>query len=81
MCIAVIKEIGVEVPSKKIFKRCFTENPNGAGYGVLRDDGWNCKKGFMSFTAFWKSFRKEHFGTEDYLIIHFRIGTSGKKAH
>ena len=80
MCIAIISENGVDLPVKKVLKRCFTNNPDGAGYAVLLSTNeWECKKGFMTFKSFWRSFSKENYTKEDTVLIHFRIGTSGKK--
>ena len=80
MCIAIISESGVKLPRKKVLKQCFENNPDGAGYAVLLStDEWECKKGFMTFKSFWKSFNKEGYTEDDTVLIHFRIGTSGKK--
>ena len=80
MCIAIISENGVSLPKKTVLKRCFEKNPDGAGYAVLLSTNeWECKKGFMTFKSFWKSFNREQYTNEDTVIIHFRIGTSGKK--
>ena len=82
MCIAILSENGVELPNKETLKLCFTNNPDGAGYAVLLSTKeWECKKGFMSWKSFWKSFRKENYTKEDTVVIHFRIGTSGKQKH
>ena len=80
MCIGIISENGVDLPEKKVLKQCFTNNPDGAGYAVLLSTNeWECKKGFMTWKAFWRSFNKEKYTKEDTVIIHFRIGTSGKQ--
>jgi len=54
MCIAIISESGVKLPTKKVLKRCFINNPDGAGYGIFLLDSyeWECKKGFMTFKSF-----------------------------
>ena len=82
MCIAIVSEVGVELPKKKILKRCFENNPDGAGYAVmLPTEKWEGKKGFMTWKSFWKAFNKEQYSKDDMVLIHFRIGTSGKKEH
>jgi len=82
MCIAILSESGIDLPTKEVLKLCFKNNPDGAGYAVLLDTKeWECKKGFMTFKSFWKSFNKEKYIKDDTVIIHFRIGTSGKKDH
>jgi len=80
MCIAIVSESGVKLPTKKVLKRCFENNPDGAGYGVyLAEEKWECKKGFETWNSFWKAFKQENYSKDDTVIIHFRIGTSGKK--
>ena len=82
MCIAIISESGVSLPKKTVLKRCFKNNPDGAGYAVLlADNTWEGKKGFMTWKTFWKAFNNERYTKDDTVLIHFRIGTSGKKEH
>jgi hypothetical protein len=64
-------------------KRCFRCNPDGAGYGWYdkRKKRWCVSKGHMKFRDFWKSFNKHRFSKNRNVVMHFRIGTSGKKQH
>lgn len=83
MCIALFKESGVGMPKKKLLKRCFVKNPDGAGFGIYDKEQklWNVSKGFMEWNEFWESFNSKNLNMEDKFIVHFRIGTSGKKVH
>jgi hypothetical protein len=84
MCIAIYKEIGQPIQKKKMYKRCFDKNPDGAGYAWYKDekDVWVVTKGLMNFKSFWRSFnrasRKYDF-TNRQVLVHFRVGTSGNR--
>ena len=80
MCIAIVSDSGVGYPKKTVLKRCFKNNPDGAGYAVYLEDSkeWHIKKGFTTWKGFWKAFNRERFTKEQYVVIHFRVGTSGK---
>lgn len=79
MCVIVYKPMGEKKVPKRIFKECWANNSDGAGYAIWNRDHewWDVKKGFMSFTKFWHAYREENVQTEDIVFIHFRIGTSG----
>jgi len=80
MCIAIFSESGVGYPTKEIFERCWKINDDGAGYAYLTvDDEWHIKKGLMTFDAFWEAWQAESFGELNTVVIHFRLGTSGKQ--
>jgi hypothetical protein len=80
MCIAIVKESGVPFPTKEVLERCWENNDDGGGYAVLlASHKWECKKGFMTFESFYNSFLSEDYQLDDTVLIHFRIGTSGKK--
>jgi len=69
----------VGYPNKKILKRCWNNNPDGAGYAYLtEDDDWYVKKGMQTWSKFWKSWKKQNFKKEHTVFLHFRVGTSGK---
>jgi predicted glutamine amidotransferase/DNA-directed RNA polymerase subunit RPC12/RpoP len=79
MCIAIVNEAGVELPDKATLKRCWRDNPDGAGYAYLTEDNqWHVKKGLMSWDAFWESFTAEKFTKDHTVAIHFRVGTAGR---
>lgn len=81
MCIIVYKPENVEPLKKNLYKECFRNNPDGAGYTFFdtAKQKWIIKKGFMHFKAFWRSFNGEEFSKEDITFVHFRVGTSGLK--
>lgn len=84
MCIAVYKKIGQPVQKKKMYKRCFTKNPDGAGYAWWNEkkNVWVVRKGLMSFKSFWKAFNKDNNRLnfkDKQLLVHFRVGTSGNR--
>lgn len=80
MCIAIVKPMGTELPTKELLKRCWDNNPDGAG--LMYNDGNNViiHKGFTKFKGFYK-YLKALDKTEDLkdkdLVLHFRIATSG----
>tara|TARA_Y100000310_G_scaffold222338_1_gene224066 strand:+ start:1622 stop:2392 length:771 start_codon:yes stop_codon:yes gene_type:complete len=76
MCIAIFKPKESKV-SKKTLKRCFTANPDGAGYMYPEHGKMVVKRGFFTFKAFWSSYSKMLNKAVD-IGIHFRIATSGK---
>lgn len=79
MCIAIFSEPGVGYPTKEIFKRCWINNDDGAGYAYLTEENkWHIKKGFMTLATFWEAFEKENFSEGNTVAIHLRWGTSGK---
>jgi len=82
MCIIVVKPKNKEIQDKKILERCFAINRDGAGYMyVNKEKKVVIKKGFMTFEDFYKSVMKDYEENnleKQNLIMHFRIGTSGK---
>jgi hypothetical protein len=79
MCVIVYKPKGEKKVPKRIFKECWANNSDGAGYAIWNEETemWDVKKGFMSFSKFWQSYRTLDVQTSDIVFIHFRIGTSG----
>lgn len=79
MCIIIYKPTTAAFPSKKTLKTCFRANPDGAGYMTTDGGRVHIKKGFMTFSAFWKSLQAERHagGDERAFVLHFRIGTQG----
>jgi hypothetical protein len=80
MCIAIISEHGVPLPARNILKRCWKNNHDGAGFAYLTKSGeWSVQKGLQTWKAFIEKFESYNFLPENMVIIHFRVGTSGKK--
>lgn len=77
MCIIIIKEAGVDMPSNEILENCFDSNPDGAGYMFARAGQVHIRKGFMRINELQRALAKEKFTALDTVIIHFRITTSG----
>ena len=83
MCIIVSKEKGKQLPTKATLKECFERNSDGAGIMYVEKGSVVIEKGLMTFEDFYRKLKdlKKHFGTdltEKALVMHFRIGTSGK---
>ena len=80
MCIAIYSPIGNPVPTEAIFKNCFTNNPDGAGFAFNIDGHVQIVKGLMTFDKFLQTFN-EYAGkygfTDRGVLIHFRITTHG----
>ena len=72
MCVIIIKEKGVKLPSKKFLQSTFNANSHGAGYAT--DKGKFFKT--LSFDVFYQHFRN-NVKKEDACIIHFRLATHG----
>ena len=80
MCVIIASEKGAEIPTKKGLKYNWNKNPDGGGFASWNEETkeFDVEKGFTSFKKFWKAFNEHKFQESDYVIIHFRIGTSGK---
>lgn len=72
MCVIIIKEKGVDVPSKDFLKKAFNTNSHGAGYAT--DKGKFFKT--LSFETFYTHL-KNNVKKGDACIIHFRLATHG----
>jgi predicted glutamine amidotransferase len=71
------------MPSEKIIRQCFKNNPDGAGYMFPYRGKVKIIKGFTTVKSLLQSLKelkKKHDVTKMALVIHFRIGTSGKKS-
>ena len=71
MCVIIVKNKGVEMPSKKELKLAFEHNPHG--WGIVSSNGvFAHGMDFQTFLSILKGV-----STEDACIIHFRIATHG----
>ena len=79
MCIAVYKPMGADFPVKRVLKRCFYKNPDGAGFMVANGSAVEIHKGYMGFRSFWKALREVRYkyGDDKAYVMHFRISTQG----
>lgn len=81
MCIIVSKEKYKEIPKKEILQNCFENNPDGAGFMYVYNNKVHIEKGFMMFDSFYNRIMeldKKINLKKRSLVMHFRIGTSGK---
>lgn len=83
MCVIATKSLGAVLPDEATLRRCFSSNPDGAGFAFSTTEKVFWRKGFTTFEAFYAAL-KEVFPTEDAekasaCVMHFRIGTHGPK--
>ena len=76
MCLAIYKPSGAKV-SKKRLHTAFKRNPHGAGFAYAKNDKVTIKKGFFTFTSFWKAYRR--MSRDRAMLIHFRWATHGEQ--
>jgi hypothetical protein len=76
MCIAIFKPKHRNI-DKEILENCFDNNSDGAGFAYAEDGNLVISKGFFTFDDFWAEY--ENLPENVPAVIHFRIGTSGKK--
>lgn len=82
MCVILVKERGIELPTKDVLESCWKRNPDGAGFMFNDCDKVVIMKGFMTFEEFYlrlKTANEFYHLKEKGLVIHFRIATSGLK--
>lgn len=75
MCVIAVKPKGTTIPRETLL-RCFTSNPDGAGFVAARNGKLYTQKGFFTFDAFWEAYKPHE---KDSAVIHFRIKTHGAK--
>jgi hypothetical protein len=82
MCVIVIKPAGVEMPSKDHLKKCWADNPDGAGFSITRKGSTETfvEKGFLTFKHFYKYLCRYVESNEDLVIMHFRWATHGYRS-
>lgn len=73
MCIAIYKPEGKVIPYETL-KRCFTANPDGAGYMFHKNGKLHVFKGYFTMDEFWKAYKRDQ---KKECVIHFRIKTHG----
>ena len=81
MCVIAIKPIGSINFDEATLHNCWQANDDGAGFAWYDEDVdmWRVEKGFMEWKKFWKKYDAMQFDEKDYVVCHFRIGTSGLK--
>lgn len=78
MCIIAYKPADAGAIKKEILKQCWDNNQDGAGIAHFDGELWQVVKGLMTWKSFWKTYNQFQFGKGDTVIVHFRVGTSGK---
>jgi hypothetical protein len=78
MCIIVVKNAGIPVPSKDVLRNCFSNNSDGAGFALSRKGAIHIVKGFMGFNRFLDTVSRFEIKEEESAVYHFRIATHGK---
>jgi len=81
MCIIAVSAHGIKPLTKDVLGICFANNPDGAGFAYwdIENQIWKVEKGLMSFQEFWAAYEAHNFTDADYVVCHFRVGTSGLK--
>ena len=82
MCVILVKERGIELPTKGVLESCWKRNPDGAGFMFNNSNKVVIMKGFMTFEEFYlrlQTANEFYHLKEKGLVIHFRIATSGLK--
>jgi len=83
MCIIVTKKQDFALPNEATLRRCFTSNPDGAGFAWSDDKKVYWRKGYETFEAFYEAlkttFPDETIEKQHAIVLHFRIGTHGPK--
>lgn len=82
MCIIIAKEKYGRLPSEWELKNSFEYNSDGAGFMYVKNGKVVVDKGYMTYESFIKHYKKlledfDNFKNKS-LVIHCRIGTSGK---
>lgn len=82
MCIIIAKDKNGRLPSEEELKNSFEYNSDGAGFMYIKNGKVVIDKGYMTYNAFLKHYKKlleefDNFKNKS-LVIHCRIGTSGK---
>lgn len=73
MCIAIYKPANKDI-DKATLQRCFTANPDGAGFLYNTPTKVKIRKGFFDFDSFYQAYSAHKTKA---MLIHFRIKTHG----
>lgn len=78
MCIAIVKPVGVDLPSKERLKICFDNNPHNVGFAIgVKDCNHKAVLKFSDFELFYKELLRI-VKSETTAFIHFRYATHGE---
>ena len=79
MCVIMVKNRDVELPTENSLRNCWDGNQHGAGF-MWWDAATNkvkIRKGFMKWEDFIGAWKSQNFEVLDLVIAHFRITTHG----
>jgi len=83
MCIIVTKKADFALPNEATLRRCFSSNPDGAGFAWSDATKVYWRKGYSTFEAFYTALKEifpdETIEKQHAIVLHFRIGTHGPK--
>ena len=77
MCIIAIKNKGLQLPNEEILYTMFKNNPDGGGFAYSHNGQVVIKKGFMTFSEFYKALQTIPNIVNKNVVIHTRITTHG----
>lgn len=78
MCVVIYSPAGVNAPAKKELKQAWRVNPDGAGYMYVNDGDVVIRKGFLTFSDFWRHYQSDRATLKAApVVIHLRIATHG----
>lgn len=79
MCIIAVKspEAKLDSTAMATLKRCWDENPHGAGFMFTDGDEVEIHKGYMSWRAFRRAVVRQNLASRGTVVFHFRIATQG----
>lgn len=79
MCVIMLHEPGKKLPEIDQFKLAWDTNADGAGIAYIRNNTVHVQKGFMQYNVFLRNYHKLNFTEDDQFMVHFRLGTQGRK--
>ena len=79
MCLIILTQPSVKLPTKKELKYAWDNNPHGAGYSFYKESLSIIKKELLDFKVFYSMLKKDYkaYGKFSQFLIHFRYATHG----
>jgi predicted glutamine amidotransferase len=79
MCVIAVKSLDatLDQTAMETLKRCWDENPDGAGFMFVDGDEVVIHKGYMSWRAFRRAVNRQRLAERGTVVFHFRIATQG----
>lgn len=79
MCIIIVIPKNRKIPGEDVIRQCFVNNPDGAGIMYCSGGNVIIRKGLMTIDSLLEVLSDTDCPADSPMIIHFRIGTSGKR--